>query len=423
MRGKKKFKPKELYRFSLEQAIPKKHLLRRLDSILELDFIDNMTKDLYGYNGHKSVDPVVVVKVLLLGFLYNISSIRETMRQIEDRLSFRWFILYDIDESIPDHSAISKNLKRFGPELFKELFDRVVQRCIDAGLVDAELIHFDSTTIKADASLKSVKHKRPDDTFHPDIAPKEYWKKVNEEMKKAYPNVNDRMESTTDQNAAILSRDGDKLGLYYKDHRAVDDKKGIIITTQATGGDVTDEQQFKPLLDETIFVHETLPETIAADKKYGNVENYKELIDKGIESNIPHVDSPGKKGMFNKNKFLYDPEKDIYTCPAGETLSPQSAPETAKRLFRASAPVCAACKMRSRCTTAKGPRTIYRHAGEAYVEQALKNRETPRFRRNMNRRMATIEGSFGNAKDHHAHRRARWRGQEKMQIQCYSSSH
>ncbi len=419
MRGKKIFNPKEFHEFSLEKVVPKNHLLRRLDSLLDLGFIDRMTEGLYGYNGNKSVDPVVVIKVLLLGFLYNIGSVRETMRQIEDRLSFRWYIRYDLDEAIPDHSAISKNLKRFGSELFQELFERIVQQCIDNGLVEAKMVHLDSSNIKADASLKSVKHNRPKDIFHPDIAPKSYWDKVHEEMKKTIPNVNDRMSSTTDPDASILSRDGDKLGLYYKDHRAVDDKLGVILVTHATSGDVTDEQQLKPLVDDLIFEKQVTPQRIAADKKYGNVKNYKELINKGIESNIPHADPPTRKGIFNKNKFSYDPATDNYICPAGETMYSQSGSDVKKRHFRASGSACAVCAMRSRCTTGKGPRTIYRHADENYVDQALAKCNTPQFHHNMGRRMAVIEGRFGNAKEYYAHRRSRWRGLIKMQIQCY----
>jgi len=360
MRGKKEFKPKQHYAFSLDDAIPKDHLLRRLDAILDLSFIDELTEDLYGYNGNVSIDPVVVVKVLLLDFLYNIGGVRETIRQIEDRLSFRWFIGYDIDEDIFDHSAISKNLKRFGAYLFKEMFDRSVRQCIRNGLVGGKLVHIDSTTVKADASVKSVHHKRPADKFHPHIAPREYWDKVNKAAKKEHPNVNDRIESTTDPDSSIHSHDGKKLGLYYK-----------------------------------------------------------ELIDKGIEPNIPHVRSPGKKGVFNKDKFTYIPEKDIYICPAGNTLHPPSNSETKRRRFRAYAADCADCELLSKCTTAKGPRTIKRHSDEAYVEQALQHRDTPKFHYNMGRRMAVVEGGFGDAKEYRGHRQAQWRGLEKMQIQCY----
>jgi len=208
MRGQKELNPKIFYQFSLEQRVPKNHLLRRLDALLDLSFVEPLTRRLYGYNGNQSVDPVVIVKMLLLGYLYNIHSVRDLMRQIADRMSFRWFLGYDIDEAIPDHSVISKNMKRFGPELFHELFDRTVQQCIRSGLVGGKLFHIDSTTLKADASMDSMRPTHPDETFLPDLAPKEYWDALSKEEKRNHPNVNDRMASTTDPDAAVISRDG-----------------------------------------------------------------------------------------------------------------------------------------------------------------------------------------------------------------------
>lgn len=244
MRGNKELTQKIFYQFSLKQNVPNNHLLRRLEAILKLDFVYQETDGLYGYNGNVSVDPVVVVKTLLLGYLYNIPSIQEVMRQIEDRMSFHWFLGYDIDEKIPDHSAISKNLTRFGSGLFEELFDRVLEQCIRNGLVGGSLLHLDSSVIKADASEDSVKYKDPDDVFHPDIAPKEYWDKLKADAKKAGKNVNDYLESTTDPDARIHSHDGKNRQLAFKDHRAVDDKHGVIVSTQAIGADVPDEAQF-----------------------------------------------------------------------------------------------------------------------------------------------------------------------------------
>jgi transposase len=392
-----------------------------LDTILDFNFIYHRTEGLYYKKGNPSVDPVVVVKVLLLGYLYNIPTVRETMRQIADRLSFRWFIGYDIDEPLFDHSAISKNLKRFGVNLFKELFDHILQQCVRCDLVGGKLVHVDSSTIKADASENSVKRKRHDDdnTFHPDLAPDDYWKEVAETDRKAHPNVNDRMVSSTDPDCAIISRDGNRRMMAYKDHRAVDDKRGVILVTHATSAAVTDDVQFKPVIDDLIFVQGLVPEAVAADKIYGTIENYKELANKGITANIPRMRSPRRKGQFGKEQFAYITEEDIYLCPANQVLRPQSSKRAQSRLFRASGPTCARCDLRTQCIKGKGPRTVHRHADEIYAEQALEHQYTTGFRQNMIRRMIVAEGSFAESKNLHSHRKARWRGQEKMQIQCY----
>ena len=241
MRGMKKIAPKIFYSFSLDTAVPKDHLLRGLSSVVDFGFILRRTQDLYYHAGPQSVDPVVVVKVLLLDFLYNIGSVRETIRQCADRLSFRWFLGYDIDEALPTHSAISKNLARFGPDLFQELFDETFRLCVKHNLVGGRLIHIDSTVVQANASEDSVRLKEDGTTFHPDIAPKDYWNRVKKEAAHAHPKVNDRLESSTDPEADIISRDGKGRMLAYKDHRAVDDKHGVVLSTQATGAAITDQ--------------------------------------------------------------------------------------------------------------------------------------------------------------------------------------
>ena len=419
MRGKKKVEPKIFYSFSLDATVPKDHLLRRLASVIDFGFVSHRTRDLYYHAGPESVDPVVVVKVLLLDFLHNIGSVRETMRQCADRMSFRWFLGYDIDEPLPTHSAISKNVKRFGPELFQELFDETVRLCGKHGLIGGRLVHVDSTPVKANASDDSVRLKTDDETFHPDLAPREYWDRVKKETALAHPNVNDRMASATDPEAGIISRDGNGRMLAYKDHRAVDDKHGVILVTEATSAAVTDDTQFPVMVDDLIFHQGIFPDGIAADRIYGRVENYKHLFERGITPYIRRVRSPRQKGQYGKEQFRYDAGRDVYVCPEGQLLRQQGSLHQNQYLYRASKPVCAVCPVRSACATGKGPRTITRHHEEKYVEWALADSHTLYFADQLRRRMHVAEGSFAEAKNAHGHQRTRWRGRWKMQAQCY----
>lgn len=419
MRGQKELNPKIFYQFSLAQHVPENHLLRRLDAILDLSFIEPMTRGLYGYNGNQSVDPVVIVKMLLLGYLYNIHSVRELMRQIADRMSFRWFLGYDIDEPIPDHSVISKNMKRFGPELFHELFDQTVQQCVASELVGGKLVHIDSTTLKANASMKSVRPTHPDETFLPDLAPKDYWDALSKSEKQKHPGVNERMASTTDPEAAIITRASTGTILAHKDHRVVDDKRGIILATQTTSAAVTDERMLPSVLSDVIFRQGVLPEGVAADAIYGTVDNYRSLSGLGIAAYIPRQRPSSRPGRFSKEHFTYLHESDCYRCPAGELLKPVSKNRDGFKFYRGSFPVCRTCGLRDQCVVGKNPREVQRHVDEHYVTEALAKRDTYAFQRARKRRMTVIEGSFGEAKQYCAHDRARWRGRLKMQIQCY----
>jgi hypothetical protein len=293
--------------------------------------------------------------------------------------------------------------------------------------VGGALLHVDSTTVKANASNDSVAltpealHPDPEETsFHPDLAPSSYWKQVKEEAAKAHPNVNDRLSSATDPEADILSRDGKNRMLAYKDHRAVDDKHGVIVGTQATGAAITDQEQFQALVDEVLVCRGLMMDGIAADRIYGTVDNYKYLWSRGIEPTLPRKNATRRKGKFGKERFQYDASSDHYICPAGEVLKPQGKAHDNYELYRASGPVCAACGLREQCVAGKkSPRTIRRDRDEGYVEWALRDRHTDGFRTRMRRRMAVVEGSFGQAKNWHGHHRTRWRGRWKVQVQCY----
>jgi len=150
------------YHIDLEQRVPSGHLLRRMAAILDLSFVIPTVQHLYGRSGHVSLDPRVILKMMLLLFLYDVPSERELMEQIRVRLDFLWFLGLDLDSEIPDHSVLSKARARWGEEVFQKLFIRMVEQCVEAGLVSGSLLHIDSTIVKASASKDSVKSSSPE---------------------------------------------------------------------------------------------------------------------------------------------------------------------------------------------------------------------------------------------------------------------
>jgi len=423
MRGKQSYSPKLMYTFSLDAQVPHGHLLRRLAAALDLRFVEAQTRGLYGINGHVSVDPVVIVKMLIVGYLYNIPSVRELMRQIEDRLSFRWFLGYDIDQKIPDHSVISKAIKRFGPTLFEELFTRTVLQCAHAGLVGGELAHVDATLIQANASGDST---QPIERFQPQRSPEQYAQTIEQEArsedKTDPPSTTDRAvvnrhwQSTTDPDAAITSHGG-KRRLAYKDHRVVDDQCGVILETKATSARVAEGTQLPTLL-ETVMQRGLRPQAVAGDKGYGYASNFRRLWELHISAHLGRIPSPRFDNVFGKEQFVYHPQLDVYECPAGELLFPGSHQTgSGFRKYMAPTQSCAGCELRAQCLRGKAARSIHRHEDEDYVSRI---RPAPVSRRYaMRRRKTVIEGSFAEAKERRAHRRARWRGLGKMQLQCW----
>ena len=218
------------------------------------------------------------------------------------------------------------------------------------------------------------------------------------------------------QSSPATARGGYKA---HKDHRAVDDKRGVILATQATSAAVTDEGMLPSVLSEAILRQGVVPEGVAADAIYGTVDNYRSLNGMGIAAYIPRQRPSSRQGRFSKEHFTYLPESDCYRCPAGELLKATSKKQDGFKIYRGSFPVCRACLLHDQCAGGKSPREVQRHVDERYVEEALAKRDTPACQRARKRRMTVIEGSFGEAKQFCAHDRARWRGRFKMQTQCY----
>jgi len=316
---------KLFYNFNLEKKVRKNHPLRKLKEILNLDFMYDLLKDKYGYNGNVSVPPPVIMKMMILLFLYNVRSEREMMETIPERLDWLWFLGYDIDEEVPNHSVLSKARKRWGEDIFKELFNRVVKQAVEAGLVDGEKIFVDASLVEADASKNSVK-KLDDIKLNEQY--RELVKRLDERTEDGigeYSKINREHISSTDPDATITNQNGVR-DLSYKVHRSVDDRKEIITSCSVTTGAVNEAH----VLEKTIADHEDAVETnvktVVADSKYGTNENYSALKENGIKTHIKDLGATRvhQGDVFGKDRFAYVAERDVYICPAGKELQRRS---------------------------------------------------------------------------------------------------
>ena len=209
--------------FSLDKRIRKDHLLRRIAEAVDFDFIYDEVVEKYGRNGNVSVPPPVLLKLMLLLALYNVRSERELMSALQERLDWLWFLGYDLDSEIPNHSVLSKARRRWGEEVFRRVFERVVRRCVEAGLVAGDKIFVDSSLVEADASQDSVVDTR---SLAAQVSEKyEQLEKRLDERPSAresgpHSETNARYVSATDPDAAIVKRGDSRLR--YQGHRAVD---------------------------------------------------------------------------------------------------------------------------------------------------------------------------------------------------------
>jgi len=283
--------PKIFYpHLNLEQRIPRAHLLRRIQEQIDFNFIYGEVRDTYGNNGNVSIPPAVILKMMLLLVLYNVRSERELMETIPMRLDWLWFLGYDIDSEVPDHSVLSKARARWGVEAFRRFFERVVWQCVEGGLVDGSKIFVDSSLVGANASNNSVI-----DVRSLKVQLQEGYKELEARLeeksesttRRYYVKENNRYISTTDPDAGIVNRGKPRLS--YQVHRAVDGRSEVITATETTSGDVNEAHELVALLEDHHLTTGIRAETVVADSKYGTVENFLACHDRGVEAHMPDL--------------------------------------------------------------------------------------------------------------------------------------
>jgi len=368
----------------------------------------------------------VILKMMLLLVFYNVASERELMTTIPLRLDWLWFLGYDLDSEVPDHSVLSKARARWGVEAFRNFFERMVWQCVEAGLVDGRKIFVDSSLVDADASNNSVI-----DIQSLKIHLRENYRKLEARLEKAQESSdstrrdekqNSRYMSTTDPDAAIVNRG--KAKLTYQVHRAVDGRSEIITATETTGGDVNEAHLLIPLLESHHANTSREAETVVGDSKYGTVENFLACSEAGVKAHIPDLGESSKKRtekrkIFTEEQFQYDRESDTYRCPAGNLLKPKSLHmQRQSRDYAAPKKICAGCHLREACTKNKSGRTIKRHLRQEELDRMREGSRSAQAKRDIKMRQHLMERSFARA-TRYGFDRARWRGLWRVQIQEY----
>jgi transposase len=409
------------YRVNLEKRLRPDHPLRRVAQAVDFSFVRAEVADCYGINGHESVDPVILIKMMFLLFFDNVASERELVGVIAERLDYLWFLGYGLDDEIPNHSVLSKARKRWGKEVFERLFIRTVEQCVAAGLVSGDKLHVDASVIAANAAMGSVIKSSPELIAAYAAAYDAQEKKFTETTKtNLSPAVNDQMISTTDPDAGLTRKGTSPSQPAYHHHRAVDDGCGVITAVATTSGSIAEHKKLMDLVEQHQQNAECKTRTVVADHKYGTAENYLACYDKGLITHMGDFKSKAGsvEGIFRESQFSYQAGSDSYLCPAGKTL---------RRLryirryhaweYRARPADCAQCVLRSQCTRAKTARTLLRHEQAEILQQCRAVANSQAAVRDRKRRQYLIEGSFADAANNHGFKRARWRRLWRQQIQ------
>lgn len=407
----------------LERRVRSNHPLRRVAKAVDFAFVRVHVAHLYGRKGHKSVDPVIVLKLMFLLFYDDVSSERELMSRLPERLDYLWFLGYGLEEKLPDHSVLSKARRRWGKAVFKELFLRTLEQCVAAGLVDGDKLHVDSSLIRAHASKNSVVKSCPELIAAYAAAYGAVEKKLNAPGERpCFEPINDRLISTTDPDASLVSKSG--LGSHpaYHHHRAIDDAQGVITAVETTSGSIAENKKLMDLVQGHEQNTGTVPKVVVADHKYGTADNYVACHQKGLVTHLGDAKAKAAqpKGVFPESRFEYQAQDDTFLCPNHQRLrrrrfiKRQSVWE-----YAADKGICQACPLRSQCTRSKTGRTLSRHEHAAVLEHCRAQAHSPAAKQDRGRRQYLMEGSFADAANNHGFKRSRWRRLWRQQIQDY----
>ncbi len=369
----------------MESFIPKDHYLRRLDKVLDLDFIHEIVKENYCQtNGRPSVDPEVIIRLFLIQAMDGITHVRNLMRQVQVNLAYRWFIGYDLDEKLPDHSTLSKALDRFGDEVFNELFQRSISQCQKSGLIEGKVLHVDATTIRADIDKRQVS--KPD---------------------------------SSDKDARFGRFPDGTIKPGYKQHTVADGKNRVIVGLTVTPANSSEHNSAVEVIDKAIKSLHTSPEVVCADAAYSSGENCRKMLDRGIRL----VSPPPKtrtETIFTTEDFIYDKSQNVFICPAESILKQiggvHGRPK--QRVYAGLRSVCRICPLKNQCTKSDR-RTLKVSSNHASLIHLRADSKTDSFKRLYKSRAPVIEGIFGEAKEWHGLRRAWRRGLSKMLIQSF----
>jgi transposase len=411
--------------FNLESRIRQNHPLRMIAKKIDFNFVYESVAACYGQNGNVSVPPPVILKLMLLLVFYNVRSERELISTLPERLDWLWFLGYDIDSSIPDHSVLSKARARWGVEIFKSFFERIVWKCVETGLVDGKKIFLDSSLIDANASNNSIVDRRSLKS-QLNTRYKELESRLNEiqekEIKRPLRIINNRYISTTDPEATLYGKGKSKL--CYKTHRAVDERSEIITAVEITAGDIDDSHKLESMWLEHTKNTDIVANTVVADSKYGTIGNFIFCAENKINAHMPDIKGKqNKKGnktkrnkIFPDTAFKYDASTDTYICPANKILKRKSLDLNRNSDYSAKKSDCHSCELKSQCTQNKVGRTIKRHLHQDVVNQMREKSSSYKAKTDIRKRQHLMERSFANAKPY-GFDKARWRGLARVSIQ------
>lgn len=400
-----------------------------MEAAIDFSFIYPLVQEMYSTDrGRPSVDPVILIKMAFIQYMFGIRSMRKTIEEIETNLAYRWFLGYGFQDKVPHFSTFDKNYERRfkDTDIFEQIFYRILKEAAEKKLVSGEHVFIDSTHVKASANKRKFEKK---------VVRKEakaYQARLQEEIngdreehgKKPFPpdkfekeESKEIKESTTDPESGYYVKDERTKQFAYSFHTAAD-KNGFVLGTIVTPGNVHDSTMLEPLLQKVIE-NSGKPYAVAADAGYKTPAIAQYLMENEIRPALPYTRPRTKEGYLKKNDFVYDEHYDVYLCPEGQELKYSTTTKEGYRQYFSNPVQCKECPFLSQCTQSKNhQKLIQRHVWEEYLEEAEHLRHTDENKIIYTRRKETIERVFADAKEKHGMRWTTLRGLKKLSMQA-----
>lgn len=421
----------EIEMVTIDELVPENHLLRKIDQYIDFSFIPEKVRPYYSEdNGRPSLDPLVLFKMMFIGYFFGIRSERELERQIQTNVAYRWFLGLNLTDSVPHHSTISWNRRtRFhDTDIFQEIFDEIVLQAMNHKMVGGRVLYTDSTHLKANANKKKFSKQEVE------VETADYIEELNEAVgvdrqrhgKKPLKNTKEEVNETkeikvseTDPESGYLYRENKPEGFFYLDHRTTDLKYNIITDVHVTPGNIHDSKPYLDRLDHQIQRFGFEVEAVGLDAGYLTTPICHGLEQRDIFGVIAHRRYQNRKGFLPKWKYQYNQEQDEFTCPEGHILTYSTTDRKGYRQYKSNPEICKTCPLLDQCTQNKQfQKTLTRHVWEDSKEKVRENRLSNEGKWIYRMRKEKVERSFADSKELHGLRYCRLRGKEKVREQA-----
>jgi transposase len=412
------------YYFKLNDYIPKNHLLRLIDEHVSFAFVRERLKDSYSDTGRPSIDPELLLRILLIGYLYGITSERKLVEELRMHLAWRWFTGLGFDQEIPHHSTFSKNRHgRFQEsKLFQQLFEQIVQQCMEVGLVRGDNLSVDGSFVEANASKQSrIPRGQLAEAAQVNHTVRQYLVELEEQNPVEEPVHEQEQVSTTDPDSTYATKGGTPARLGYYDNYLVDNASCVIVGVQGTAARMSQETvAAQDMIARSAEWQGREPATVAADATYGNGEFLQWLMERDITPYMRTRDSALRKNspLYGPDRFTYLPDSNSYLCPTGQQLNFVGLNvRNRTHAYIGNRKRCGACSQKAQCTTGQY-KYLAIHIHEPARQRARELVNTPQFA-NAQRQRKKVEALFAELKNQIGLRRLRLRRMKFVREQFF----